>query len=185
MCLADSFQETQPVFSGDLYRSAAVLFQHRPLFKTAEDCFRPLLAEGGVCLGKVLRNIMLLYAHTAHCFTSSAQQMQSRFGPCLHYSPVQSIYCIFFLFQSLKVKRAVGTEIFRISFSFLCHTESQEDGPTRSGGEQVYEGRGMYICHAEETKIATSFPTQKIQKYTHTQIYAHIGTYFYFSTVFT
>lgn len=34
---ADSFQETQLVFSGALYRSAAVFFQPRPLFKTMED----------------------------------------------------------------------------------------------------------------------------------------------------
>lgn len=37
MCLADSFQETQLVFSGDLYRSTSVIFQRRPPLKTTKD----------------------------------------------------------------------------------------------------------------------------------------------------
>lgn len=46
---------------------------------------------------------MLLYAHTAQCFTSSAQQMESHFAPCLRYSPIQGICCFFFFYFSLPV----------------------------------------------------------------------------------
>lgn len=47
-------------------------------------------------------------------------------------------FIVFFsLFQSLKVKNVVGTEILGIRCSFLCYTKSQEVRPTWSGGERV------------------------------------------------
>ena len=168
MCLAVSFQETQLVFSGDLYRSAAVRFQCRPLFKTTEDSVSGHSWWRGCLLRKgVMEYNAAICTRCPLLYVLCTTRCNHALG--LAFTPIQSIYCILFLFQSLKVKRAVGTELLGIGFSFLRYAESQEDGPTQSGGEQVQEGQDMYICWLKIQR----FPNAKNTEI-HTQIYAHV-----------